>query len=542
MQSYYDVTNAVAEAQHEINKELRASQSMYEYLNEETRKLLFNQEDYDVLTAELIDIQEAANALQEQYNEDILGASKEAIAEITSQYQMQYDTMMKQYEVAKAELEVAKKRQKLDSVLAERNVRMFINGQWQWVANTQDVIDAKNELADAEIEKEKAESDLEQTESLNKLTESQDNLTTQINYLGTDLQEVRDKWSEMQEMLSGESDEVAEVLREISNITSPELQRVILTTGGSLDGFSEELSESTTTLSEITTTDLGNASLGISAFTKKLEEYSATIKSLAEDISSINIDKDNNNISVKDTIAQMQANSEKWSSASESEQQKLHDLNKQLGDSIGATYDEKTGKWHASDGSLLYSSSSSGSESSPLFWSTGDTRGSSSSKGSSSSSSSSSAKEVNTADQYVKSSSGNIQSNPNWDGKEKGGVGSFYKYAKGTRYTPGGLTLMGEEGFEAFISGNGRLIPITQPTIGNIGAGGIVFNREQMANLRNLWDLGNLGKMPSIVSSSNTNKQDTIIDNSIHINGLTVGEQGNEDWINGLRRYVATHK
>ena len=116
------------------------------------------------------------------------------------------------------------------------------------------------------------------------------------------------------------------------------------------------------------------------------------------------------------------------------------------------------------------------------------------------------------------------------------------KDANGTRYTSGGMTLMGEEGFEAFVSNTGRLIPISQPTIGNIGAGGVVFNREQMANLRSLWDLSNLGKISPYVSSSNAGKQSTVIDNSIHINGLTVGEQGNEDWINGLRRYVATHK
>ena len=122
------------------------------------------------------------------------------------------------------------------------------------------------------------------------------------------------------------------------------------------------------------------------------------------------------------------------------------------------------------------------------------------------------------------------------------GTGKWKYHADGTRYTPGGLTALGEKDFEAYITNGGRLIPINQPTIGNIGAGGIVFNREQMANLRNLWDLSNLGKISPYVSSSSSNKQNTVIDNSIHINGLTVGEKGNEDWINGLRRYVATHK
>ena len=94
--------------------------------------------------------------LQREYQRALSGATLDTIEEITSNYEMQYETLMKSYEIAKAELEVAKKRQQLDNVLAERNVRMLINGQWQWVANTQDVIDAQNEYADAKYEAERA--------------------------------------------------------------------------------------------------------------------------------------------------------------------------------------------------------------------------------------------------------------------------------------------------------------------------------------------------------------------------------------------------
>ena len=69
------------------------------------------------------------------------------------------------------------------------------------------------------------------------------------------------------------------------------------------------------------------------------------------------------------------------------------------------------------------------------------------------------------------------------------------------------MTALGEEDFEAFIDNNGHLIPINQPTIGNIGAGGIVFNQDQMTNLRSLWDLSNIGTMPSHNISSIINRQ-----------------------------------
>ena len=54
------------------------------------------------------------------------------------------------------------------------------------------------------------------------------------------------------------------------------------------------------------------------------------------------------------------------------------------------------------------------------------------------------------------------------------------EYASGTRYTEGGLTALGEDGFEAYINNNGRLIPINHPLIGNVPKGGMVFNSEQM--------------------------------------------------------------
>ena len=545
LQSYYDVTNAISEAQSEIDKELRASMTMHEYLNEETRELLFNQEDYNALNKELLDIQTAANELQKQYQEDILNANAETIAEITSQYQMQYETMMKQYEIAKAELEVAKKRQKLDNVLAERNTRMFINGQWQWVAKTQDVINAQNELAEAEIERKKQEASLEQTEAINKFTE-------QINNIETDLKQIRKKWADMQEMLEGESDEVAKALKEISQVSSPELQRIIEATGGSIDTFSVTLSESTDTLSTIINSDLNDMSTGINDIITDLEDYSDAIQLLINKIKGLEVEEDeDDDDQIKDS-----------SSSGGSSSKKVNTTDQYVQDDKGNIQSNPNwdGKIKGGVGSFyVEDSSSSGGGSS-------SSKDSSSSKGGSStttatrsdgskvdvtidaSTNSTTTKGLSTGTvvhtdggdyKIVSPNTSGASYNPNsgyWSIKVK------EKDADGTRYTAGGLTLMGEEGEELYIQANGRLIPINQPTIGNIGAGGIVFNREQMANLRNLWDLSNLGKVSPFVSSSNANSKSTVIDNSIHINGLTVGEQGNEDWINGLRRYVATHK
>jgi hypothetical protein len=176
LQAHYDVENSIAEARHEINKELETSMSMYEYLDEETRQLLFNQEDYNKLCKELNKIENDALTLRKDYNAALDGATLETIESITSNYEMQYQTLMKSYEVAKADLEVAKKKAKLNNVLNERNVRMFVNGSWQWVANTEDVANAKAELADAEYAKQVEEAGLTQKEAIDNLTKQQNEL------------------------------------------------------------------------------------------------------------------------------------------------------------------------------------------------------------------------------------------------------------------------------------------------------------------------------------------------------------------------------
>ena len=97
LQSYFDATNSIVEAQHEINKELEASKTMYEWLDEDTRRLLFNQEDYNTLSEELYDIQYKADKLKRQYERDLNNSTLETVESITSNYQMQYETLMKSY-------------------------------------------------------------------------------------------------------------------------------------------------------------------------------------------------------------------------------------------------------------------------------------------------------------------------------------------------------------------------------------------------------------------------------------------------------------
>ena len=404
LQSHYDVINSIAEAQHEINKELETSKTMYEYLDEDTRKLLFNQEDYNKLCKELNTIENKALKLQQDYEEALAGSTLETIESITSEYQMQYETLMKSYEIAKADLEIAKKKAKLNNVLNERNVRMFINGSWQWVANTEDVANAKSELADAQYAKQVEQAGLTQKQSIDNLTKQQDELGVVINKFENGVIDL------------GEAIYLAE-------------QAI-----GSMPG----------------------ALVSILNNTKSGTSYSSYISGSSY---------------YRNSIATMQSNSAAWRiTSSQAERDRLSSENQKIGASLGLSYDSGSGTWKKPDGTNAY--------------------------------------------------------------------------ATGTRYTDGGLASLGEDGFEAFISSNGRLIPINQPTIGNIASGGIVFNTDQMKSLRTLWDMSNLNLGGSGFAGNTQSQQASqVYDNRIIINGMTVdsGSSDGQALISALRRYVGNH-
>ena len=135
-EKYNDILNECIDTQDELDDELQSSLDSFEYLDEQMRELMFNEKDYKVLSDTLEGIQkDIANIWEDHYNQiDELTDDTMYKAEyITSETERQLDMKMKEYELAKAELDVAKARTNLQNVQNERNVRMFVGGQWQWV-------------------------------------------------------------------------------------------------------------------------------------------------------------------------------------------------------------------------------------------------------------------------------------------------------------------------------------------------------------------------------------------------------------------------
>lgn len=194
-EKYNDILNECIDTQDELDNELQSSLDSFEYLDEQMRELMFNEKDYKVLSDTLEGIQEdIANIWEDHYNQiDELTDDTMYKAEyITSETERQLDMKMKEYELAKAELDVAKARTNLQNVQNERNVRMFVGGQWIWTADPNAVKDAQQQLADAERAKNKVEREAEQKKLLDRMNQMIDADNLQINENNELLERIQD--------------------------------------------------------------------------------------------------------------------------------------------------------------------------------------------------------------------------------------------------------------------------------------------------------------------------------------------------------------
>lgn len=135
-EKYNDILNETIETQQELDSELQASLDSFEYLDEQMRQLMFNEDDYKILSETLTGIQEDIAGIWEDHYAQIDSLTDDEMYKaeyITAETERQLDMKMKEYELAKAELDVAKARTNLQNVQNERNVRMYVGGQWTWV-------------------------------------------------------------------------------------------------------------------------------------------------------------------------------------------------------------------------------------------------------------------------------------------------------------------------------------------------------------------------------------------------------------------------
>lgn len=228
--SYNDILNDTLDTQQELADELKANLDSYQYLDEDMRQLMFNEDDYKKLSGVLEGIQsDIADIWEDHYNQiQSLTEDEMYKAEyITNETERQLAAKQKEYALAKAELDVAKAQTNLQNVLNERNTRIFANGEWQWVANPENVKSAQEQLMDAQREKTKIEREAEQQiliDSLDKIIDS-DNLQIDKN---------NDLLEKIQEAIEQETEEVKSIEEALLNADKANLPALTTTLVGAL--------------------------------------------------------------------------------------------------------------------------------------------------------------------------------------------------------------------------------------------------------------------------------------------------------------------
>lgn len=313
LSNHFNLMNAIAEEQHNLNKELAEAEIAGAKMNELEKQTLFTKEEHTTLSAKLSKIMGDANSLQSDYLADLKTATEDTIEEITNNYERQYELKMKEYEVVKAELNLIKAQQKLENVENEKSVRTWNGEEWVYEANYQDVVDAKLAVEDAKYAVVKAETEQAQQNAINAIDSTAESLETQKNLFARTMEE-----------LSGETKitgkQLTDALKNIAETDLPTFEKIVEQFGDSLSSvFGIDI-------------DSIRSSVGVASSSGGKLSH----------------------LRYSSTIAQMRANSAKWESASQSERDKLHSTNIGLGNSIGASYDSSTGAWKDKNGNRLY--------------------------------------------------------------------------------------------------------------------------------------------------------------------------------------------
>ena len=236
-ESFFGILSDVADGMHEIDKALEESMSSADYLDENLRQAMFNEEDYKKMSDKLNDIADESREMFKDYLNQLEMLADDEIYKadyITSEFERQYEYKQLEYDVAEKELELAKAQTKLQNTLMNRNVRMYKNGEWIWTADYSAVEEAKQEVRDAEYEKKDAEIKLKQQEVLDKYAGIIDGLNEQKDAAQQEFDTLKKMWEKVQKQLTTEEDAMTRLLKAINETDIPQFKQIINSVGAEL--------------------------------------------------------------------------------------------------------------------------------------------------------------------------------------------------------------------------------------------------------------------------------------------------------------------
>lgn len=271
-QKQYETQAKIRDIQKDIKAQLASSKIMSEWLDEDTRKLLFNEDDYNALSDAVTKLDKETSQLHSNYANDISRLNKDNMyleEAITKEYERRLAMKEKEYEIAKAQLNLNKKQQELDNILAEKNVKMLINGEWQWVANTADVakateelISLEEELADIKLKSEQQQILDNKQANVDRLSQEQAALENRVRMIN----ENADKMNKAFEDYLNPIKSINEMTKSLAEMGIPQLESAVSKFINSLSGITGIKSSSSSSLNNkisVKTQDIGGTKVSM---------------------------------------------------------------------------------------------------------------------------------------------------------------------------------------------------------------------------------------------------------------------------------------
>lgn len=272
--SFFEVSNSIKEEQMSIDNELEKNQAKYANFSQEMKDAYFNDSDYRELSGKLNQIGSEANALFEDYQNKINNINQDSLytlEEVTNEFERQYNLKMKEYEISKQSLALAKAEQNLANVQSQKTTRMFTGSKFEWVVDPKALEDAMDQVASAQTEIAKAQMTYDQEALIQGLEQQKGAAQTQLDAITS-------KWEELSKALETPVADITDALNDIALYGIPKLKDIV--------------------------TQLGEQ-MGLSVLTQD------------------------------QAVAKMKANSAQWGSASSTKQQELANENLAIGTTMG---------------------------------------------------------------------------------------------------------------------------------------------------------------------------------------------------------------
>ena len=173
----YSFQQSLRDAALDYQSELIANKNLSQWLDDDTRALLFNENDYSDMMNTINGLNDEMSRAYKKYKSDINKLGKDDYyqeQQITNAYNRRVEQLKEQLEVAKQNLEVTKKNAEFQNTLKERDTRILVGDRWVNVADPEKLYNTQLEATKATMARDNLIQDNVENENVRKMEEQSD--------------------------------------------------------------------------------------------------------------------------------------------------------------------------------------------------------------------------------------------------------------------------------------------------------------------------------------------------------------------------------